>query len=138
RLGRVDDRLVFVVGSPRSGTTMLAQSIGAVPGFVDLGEVAPLKAAVPELVRLPVEQAARQLRRVVERVRRLAAVRGLRCVEQTPEAAYLVDAIARAYPRARVVHIVRTAATSSARCSSAAGSASTGTVVTTSASRTAQ
>ncbi len=107
RLGRVDDRLVFVVGSPRSGTTMLAQSIGAVPGFVDLGEVAPLKAAVPELVRLPVEQAARQLRRVVERVRRLAAVRGLRCVEQTPEAAYLVDAIARAYPRARVVHIVR-------------------------------
>ena len=52
RLGRLDERLVFVVGSPRSGTTFLAGAIGSMPGFVDLGEVAPVKAAVPELAAL--------------------------------------------------------------------------------------
>ena len=52
RLGRLDERLVFVIGSPRSGTTFLAGAIGSLPGFVDLGEVAPVKAAVPELVAL--------------------------------------------------------------------------------------
>jgi hypothetical protein len=36
-----EDRLVFVIGSPRSGTTFLGGAIGAVPGFVDLGEVTP-------------------------------------------------------------------------------------------------
>ena len=36
-----DERLVFVFGCPRSGTTFLAGAIGAVPGFVDLGEVHP-------------------------------------------------------------------------------------------------
>jgi hypothetical protein len=29
RLGGLDDRLVFVVGSPRSGTTFLAGAIGS-------------------------------------------------------------------------------------------------------------
>jgi hypothetical protein len=42
RIGKLDDRFVFVIGSPRSGTTFLAGAIGSVPGFVDLGEVAPL------------------------------------------------------------------------------------------------
>ena len=42
RFGRLDDRLVFVLGSPRSGTTFLAGAIGSLPGFVDLGEVPPV------------------------------------------------------------------------------------------------
>ena len=107
RLGSADDRLVFVVGSPRSGTTMLGQSLGSAPGFVDLGEVAPLKAALPDLAGLPEDEASRRLRHVLERTRGLALVRGLRGVEQTPEMAFLVGAGLRAYPRARVVHIVR-------------------------------
>ncbi|HXG75812.1 MAG TPA: hypothetical protein VNJ53_04515, partial [Gaiellaceae bacterium] len=37
RFGPLDERLVFVVGSPRSGTTFLAGAIGSVPGFLDLG-----------------------------------------------------------------------------------------------------
>jgi hypothetical protein len=44
-LGSPDERLVFVLGSPRSGTTFLAGTIGSLPGFVDLGEVAAVKAA---------------------------------------------------------------------------------------------
>ena len=49
RLRGGEERLVFVVGSPRSGTTFLAGAIGAVPGFADLTEVTPLKAAIPSL-----------------------------------------------------------------------------------------
>jgi len=107
--GRIgtEDRLVFVFGSPRSGTTFLAGAIGAVPGFVDLGEVTPLKAAIPRLVELPERDAAAELRRVLERVRRLSLVTGLRGVEQTPETAFLASAAMQAYPPARGVHLIR-------------------------------
>jgi hypothetical protein len=107
RLGRLDDRLVFVLGSPRSGTTFLAGAVGSLPGFVDLGEVAPLKAAVPELAALESSQAARRLRRILAVARRVGLVGAVRAVEQTPELAFLLDAVALAYPRSRVVHIVR-------------------------------
>jgi hypothetical protein len=107
RFGRLDDRLVFVVGSPRSGTTFLAGAIGSLPGFVDLGEVAPLKAAVPELAPLEPEEAARRARRILAVARRVGLVGSARPVEQTPEMAFLVRAIPLAYPDARVVHIVR-------------------------------
>ena len=107
RLGKLDERLVFVVGSPRSGTTFLANAIGSLPGFVDLGEVPPLKAAVPELVDLPAPEAARRLRRILTVARRVGLVGAVRAVEQTPELAHLVDVVQDAYPAARIVHIVR-------------------------------
>jgi hypothetical protein len=107
RLGRLDDRLVFVVGSPRSGTTFLAGAIGSLPGFVDLGEVAPLKAAVPELAALEPDEAARRLRRILAVARRVGLVGAVRAVEQTPELAHLVDVLPLAYPHAKIVHLVR-------------------------------
>jgi hypothetical protein len=107
RLGPLDERLVFVVGSPRSGTTFLAGAIGAVPGFVDLGEVAPLKQAIPELSRLPTAVAAHRLRTILAVARRAGLVGSVRAIEQTPETAFLVDAAVAAFPEARFVHIVR-------------------------------
>jgi hypothetical protein len=107
RVGRLDDRLVFVVGSPRSGTTFLAGAIGSLPGFVDLGEVAPLKAAVPELAALEPTEAAQRLRRILTVARRVGLVGAVRAVEQTPELAHLVDVLPLAYPEATIVHIVR-------------------------------
>ena len=107
RFGRLDDRFVFVVGSPRSGTTFLAGAIGSLPGFVDLGEVAPLKAAVPELARVGPEDAARRMRRILGLARRVGLVGTVRAVEQTPELAHVVRIIPLAYPNARIVHIVR-------------------------------
>ena len=101
------ERVVFVVGSPRSGTTFLAGAIGAQPGFVDLGEVKPLKANVDRWMSLAEDEAARELRSTVERVRRLAFVRDLRPVEQTPELSFVVGAAVRAYPRSTVLHIIR-------------------------------
>ena len=99
-LGPLDGRLVFVFGSPRSGTTFLAGAIGSLPGFVDLGEVNPLKAAIPDVT-------ARDVRRIVDRVRRLGLVGSRRAVEQTPEVAYVLPAVAEAFPQATLLHAVR-------------------------------
>lgn len=107
RVGKLDDRFVFVVGSPRSGTTFLAGALGSLPGFVDLGEVAPLKAAVPELAVLEPLEAARRLRRILGVARRVGLVGAVRPIEQTPELAHLVRVIPLAYPHARIVHLVR-------------------------------
>jgi hypothetical protein len=99
--------IVFVVGSPRSGTTFLAGAVGSQPGFVDLGEVRPVKASTERWAALPEAEAAAELRATVERVRRLALVRDLRPVEQTPEMSFVVGAAVRAYPAATVLHIIR-------------------------------
>ena len=55
-------RHVFVVGSPRSGTTFLAGVLGQQPGLIDLGEASPVKAAIPQLAQLSEEDAAARLR----------------------------------------------------------------------------
>jgi hypothetical protein len=103
----LEERVVFVFGSPRSGTTFLAEAIGRVPGFVDLTEIAAVKAAIPELVRLPTEEAAARIRRLLTMTRTLGLVRDLRAVEQTPETAFLLPAVVRAFPEAVLVHAVR-------------------------------
>jgi hypothetical protein len=103
----LDERLVFVVGCPRSGTTVLAGSIGSCPGFVDLGEVAALKASIPELMGLPEAVAAARIRRLLTLTRRLGLVGSLRAVEQTPEGAFVAPALRLAFPQARMLHIVR-------------------------------
>ncbi len=105
--GPAEEHLVFVVGCPRSGTTFVGESLGAQPGFVDLGEVQPWKNAIPEVAQLPDDEAARRLREVLERVRRFGLVRHLRGVEQTPETSFVLAAALRAYPQAQGIHVVR-------------------------------
>jgi hypothetical protein len=100
-------RPVFVAGAPRSGTTFVAGVLGSQPGFVDLGEVKPLKAAIPGLVGLPDEEAGAAVARILELTRRLALARSLRFVEQTPETAFVLGGIARAYPDAVLLHMLR-------------------------------
>jgi hypothetical protein len=107
RLATNEQRLVFVVGCPRSGTTFTGSALGSLPGFVDLDEVTPLKAALPRLAGLPEGDAARELRTILERVRLLGLARGLRGVEQTPETSFVVRAALRAYPGAVAVHVLR-------------------------------
>ena len=102
-----EERLVFVVGSPRSGTSFTAGSIGDLPLFVDLGEVPMLKAAIPDLVELPEAEQVPAIRHVLQGVRWIAMVRGLRGVEQTPETSFVLGAALRAFPQATAVHVVR-------------------------------
>jgi hypothetical protein len=104
---RREQRLIFIVGSPRSGTTFLGQTLGKQPGVVDLDEVQPLKAAIPGLVALSESEQARRFRRTLETVRILGLVAHLRGVEQTPETSFVLRAALRAYPEARVVHMRR-------------------------------
>jgi hypothetical protein len=66
-----------------------------------------LKVAIDELAALPEEEAAQRLRRTLERVRRFGLARRLRAVEQTPESSFVLAAALRAYPQAKVVHMVR-------------------------------
>ena len=98
---------MFVVGSPRSGTTFTGRSLGSLPGFVDLDEVQPWKAAIPTLLDEPDETVARRLRVILQRVRLLGLATGLRGVEQTPETSFVVGAALRAYPEAVAVHVIR-------------------------------
>ena len=91
RLRGREERLAFVVGSPRSGTTFLAGAIGGVPGFVDLTEVTPLKAAIPTLAGLSDDVAAVRIRAILERVRREVAA-----VEAGEEAKRLFSELALA------------------------------------------
>jgi len=107
RFGATDERLIFVVGCPRSGTTFLAGALGSHPGVVDLGEVKPVKAAIAELAALDEDEAARRFRRTLERVRRLGLSAHLRGVEQTPETVFVLRAALRAYPEALAVHLIR-------------------------------
>jgi hypothetical protein len=104
---RREDRVVFVVGCPRSGTSFTGSALGSQPGWVDLGELPMLKAAVPELVTLPPRVQAARVRRIVDRVRLLGWVRGLRGVEQNPETSYVLRAALDAFPRAAAVHVIR-------------------------------
>jgi hypothetical protein len=66
-----------------------------------------LKAAVPDLAARAPEEAVRRLRRLLAVSRRIGLVGSVRAVEQTPEVAFLVEAVALAYPEARVIHLVR-------------------------------
>jgi hypothetical protein len=95
-----EERLAFVVGSPRSGTSFTGSALGSQPGWVDLGEVPVLKAAVPELVDLSLEEQAAAVREILQRVRTFGLVRGLRGVEQNPETSYVLAGDLKAYPRA--------------------------------------
>jgi hypothetical protein len=107
RLVRSEERLAFVVGSPRSGTTFTGGALGSQPGWVDLGEVPVLKAAVPRLVERSRAEQSIAVRRILQRVRTLAFVRGLRGVEQNPETSYILAGALEAYPRATAVHMIR-------------------------------
>jgi hypothetical protein len=102
-----EERLAFVVGSPRSGTSFTGSALGSQPGWVDLGEVPPLKAAVPRLAARPVSEQAAAVRQILQLVRTLGLARGLRAVEQNPETSYVLAGALEAYPQATAVHVIR-------------------------------
>jgi len=117
----VDDVVVtpvFIVGMPRSGTTLVEQILAAHSGVHPLGETSALSLAVsaldethgsayPGWVSAMAEEDARSLRSdYMGRIGRPGE--GLRMVtDKTPENFRYLGLIARAMPQARIVHVRR-------------------------------
>lgn len=106
-----DPRWLFVVGSPRSGTSFTAESLGRVPGVLDLGEVPRFKAAIPaaygQIQAGEPERAQRELGTILRRAARAGMGGGSRCLEQTPESTFVIPQLAQAFPQATFVHLIR-------------------------------
>ncbi len=100
---------VFVVGAPRSGTSVLAGSLGAMPSVSYHREPVVMKAIVRHVGRgdWPAPRAQRAIRWVYRMLLVLHLDGDLRLVEKTPQNAFLVPTLAAAFPDARFVHIVR-------------------------------
>jgi Flp pilus assembly protein TadD len=109
---------IFIVGMPRSGTTLLEQILASHPAvhgageLVDLheviaGEGARLGVEYPELAaRLPQDGFARLGEAYVERVRKLAPV-AERITDKMPANFFYLGLIRFALPQARVIHAMR-------------------------------
>lgn len=102
-------RPVFIVGSPRSGTTFLGKCFAAVPvcsyHFEPLltkvaAEYVYLSAWSPFISTIVYRQTYKWLMR-------LRADADLRLVEKTPRHCHLVPFLARAFPDAQFLHIIR-------------------------------
>ncbi len=98
---------VFIVGSPRSGTTFFANQLGSLPGLEDIGEYRPHKGSISQIYGLDPMTASRKLRRTFRPAVEACVRTGSRFVEQTPESAFVIDALAATFPTARFVHLLR-------------------------------
>ncbi len=119
---------VFVVGSPRSGTTFLGRAIAAAPGFVDCDELPEFKPKLPDLLRRRPRALAAEIRQAILDVmgdpvchemptaeadtpagsgHREPSGRMLRPVVHAPELAFVAHALKHVGERVSVIHIVR-------------------------------
>jgi len=110
--GAIDPRVhdpVFVVGAPRSGTTFLGGCLGQVPGVSYHFEPRLTKALVRYVYtgEWSERRAARVFKLSYASLLLAAGDGSRRFVDKTPENAFLVPFLARTFPTARFVHIVR-------------------------------
>jgi tetratricopeptide (TPR) repeat protein len=108
------ERPVFIVGMPRSGSTLVEQLLAAHPAVVGIGEASVLGAIVreiwPTISATTVDELRAQVRRIGEHYLRATdrfAVRGTRLADKTLENVQLLPLIHVTLPNARIVHIRR-------------------------------
>jgi Tfp pilus assembly protein PilF len=114
---------VFIVGMPRSGTTLVEQMLASHPAVFGAGETSAFPAALAdEGVDFPdgaAELGAASLRRLgeryLERVRPLGP-KALRITDKRPDNFRLAGLIHLALPGARIVHVRREAADACLSC----------------------
>ncbi len=110
RIDRLLRAPVFVMGCPRSGTTFVGEVLGAHPRVAYLNEPPEIMTYTSRVFRGEASAAdaaafyAGVYRTWLAR-RRLWGVR--RFVEKCPRHVFVLDFLARAFPRARFVHVVR-------------------------------
>ena len=116
RLPAALPRLIFVLGMPRSGTSLMAQCLAAHPQVASMGEMTALGAALTDEGRLRLVDAMggltpERLRRA--RARYLAAIPealragGMLLVDKMPENYWLAWAIPLLFPDAPILHMRR-------------------------------
>jgi tetratricopeptide (TPR) repeat protein len=112
--GPGDERPVFIVGMPRSGSTLVEALLAAHPAVTGAGEIGVLGAIVrdmwPAISATTVPELRAQVRRIGERY--LEATAGgaagaLRLTDKTLENVQLLPLIHVTLPNARIVHIRR-------------------------------
>jgi tetratricopeptide (TPR) repeat protein len=111
--GATDTHPVFIVGMPRSGTSLIEQILAAHPHVHAIGESGCIAASLSDNYPYTENQPAAA---DIERVRESFAAHaesmgeGTRCiVEKTPLNFLLLDIIERSFPNARIVHCRRDA-----------------------------
>lgn len=96
--------LVYVVGSPRSGTTYLGSALGSLPGFADCGEL--LKPAIPQRMLMEPVEAGREMIAELASAGVYTGGAGPAPVIHSPELVFLIPALLTD-PAAVVIHLVR-------------------------------
>ena len=102
-------RPIFIVGSPRSGTTFLGACIAQIPEISYHFEPVATKAAARYIHNREwsFDKAQQFYRRVYAWLMRLHADGDLRFAEKTPRNCFLIDFLYQAFPDAQFIHIVR-------------------------------
>lgn len=115
----VEESFIFVVGFPRSGTTMLETMLDAHPALAGMDERAFLQDVIDDLramrmtypediARLDAEQAERLRSRYWDLVRRRARIPpGKRLVDKNPLNILRLPLISRLFPRAKIILALR-------------------------------
>jgi len=109
---RLDPRVrrpVFVLGAPRSGTTFLGAAVGKAPGFSYHFEPRLTKAAARQVYDGSWEEtrATRTFRGYYSALLLASGDGGLRFAEKNPENCFILPFLARVFPDAQFVQILR-------------------------------
>jgi len=102
-------RPIFVIGAPRSGTSFLGKSLGALPEISYHHEPIATKTASRYVFEglWPFEEAQAFYRQVYRWLMRIHLDGHLRFAEKTPRNCFIVPFLLHAFPDAQFIHIIR-------------------------------
>lgn len=112
RVDQPDDRPLFVIGMPRSGTTLTEQILSAHPSIATIGESNAMTTIMHRALppRFHGEAAVRGVAREYLERTDPGRFKGMkRVVDKMPENYYFLPLITRALPRSRIIHCTRDA-----------------------------
>ncbi len=106
--GSQSDRPVFIVGIPRSGTTLVEQILAAHPQIFGAGELPDINVLAQATERSNPDQVQRATKSYLQRIQQLDRD-ALRVTDKMPFNAMRLGFIAQLFPNAKIIHCVRDA-----------------------------